>query len=613
MRWGKLVVFIILLGAIVVFNLFFKDALIERGFESALESIFKARSDVKGLSFKLLKARIHFDYLEIADRDEPFKNLLELGSTEVDLKLSELLKRKVVIENIQCHEIKWNTDRASSGRLESEKGEDQPEEGVKIKEEKPEGAVKSLLSASLVHFDAERLIEEQKSKLQSLNKINSINESLTQSTERWSETLEDLDKDLNKASEGISKIKRIDFSSVKNIDDAKRDYERIEKLLPLVKDLTNDADRINRDIQKDLNTLDREIKEVSELIDRDYDYLKTLIRIPEGGVKGSVSLLVHEYLEKKLGRIYSYALKAKHYASRMREDSKEKKRSPRRRAGYDVPFPTTVYPKFLLENLEFSLGGKQDSLYFEANARDITSNPDLWDKPATYRLNLLDHGKELLARGFIDLRKNSEDTVGLELEANNYQFKIDEGLDLLKAESMRGVFSFKTDFIIDNRDETRGSAVIKVDQFEIEAHSEDDLIARIVYDTLQSTPNIFLSVYYKVSQPGNKLTLNIESNLDDEISKQIKSKMDDLMRQYEKKLKEELNKRLSPELKKNAELYSAFKQVERLAAGDKSQAAGFNREIEAKKEEYNSAVKKMTGDAQKKLKDAARKLKIPGI
>ena len=115
MRWVKLIVFIVLAGVLVGANLLFKDRLAERGLEAALESLFRARSEVDGLRLKLLGGKVAFRSLAVADEQEPMTNLFELGPTEADIDVVQLLSRKVVIESVACSDIRWGNPAGDLG------------------------------------------------------------------------------------------------------------------------------------------------------------------------------------------------------------------------------------------------------------------------------------------------------------------------------------------------------------------------------------------------------------------------------------------------------------------------------------------------------------------
>ena len=602
MKLGKLIVFLVLVSAIVVFNFLFKDKLIERGLEAGLQSVFQARAEVTDLTFQLLKARIRFLHLQVANKDAPMKNLFELGPTEVDLSLAELLKKKFVIENITCREIRWNTDRQSSGALETaEQAGKEPEKG--------EGKKKILLPdklSTLLNFKATQLIEEQKDKLKSFGKIDEVNASINESTDRWETTLRDMNKDFDTVSKGIAAVTKIDFGSLKSVGEVQEAYTQVEVLAPLVNRLHGDVDRVNSGIREDLKTINREIKGISGLIEQDSSYLKGLVRLPEGGLKGLMSSLVQNYLQQKLGRLYGVAMKAKIAALNMREKRKEKKKMTARGRGEDIPFPTTIYPKFLLKH--FGLSMSQDPYTVSADAWDISSNPDLWNKPAGFEVTYAEGPRKVLASGTVDSRSKAEQPLRLSLEASNFPFELNNP-DLLKMRYLRGTYQMDSTLVMDREDQTTGTVRIRILSLEMDAGGTQDLITRIVYDTLRASSDINLDVDFRVTQPGNTFSLSVRSNLDDAISRQLGKEAGTLVQQYQAQLIEELHLRLAPELEKNKTLLGSFKDVQSAGLQDKARLNGYTKQLAAKQEEFKQALLKLGGS--KTLQDAVKKLKLP--
>ena len=117
LRTGKVSLLVIVVAVILVFNFVFKNRLLEQALERGLEGVFSARAEVDDLDFRILSGRIFFAHLSVADREQPFRNLFELGATEVDLNTAELLKAKVVVTNLESLEIGWNTPRQTSGAV----------------------------------------------------------------------------------------------------------------------------------------------------------------------------------------------------------------------------------------------------------------------------------------------------------------------------------------------------------------------------------------------------------------------------------------------------------------------------------------------------------------
>jgi len=571
MRWAKLAIFAALLAGIILFNFLFKDRLLERGLESGLQAVFRARADVQGLRFELLKARVRLSHLEVADKDEPFRNLFELGRTEIDLDLAQLLRKKVVIENAACRDIRWDMPRKTSGALPAAKKTATPPAAPPSST----GVLQHTL-ANLLTFDPAAIVEREKARLQSLEKASALNSRITTSVEKAKASLRSLEASLAGAGEGVAAAQKTDFGGIKTLEAAQKEYQRLSELSPLVKGLEKDTAAFT------------------------------------GEVKGEAGTLVSRYLQQKLGKLYRLALMARQAALNLKGGGGQKSKPPLRRAGREVGFPTTVYPRFLLKSFTLSLGSRQAQSFLEASLRDLASDPELWGRPVSYRLERLDQGRSILAAGFLDARGEAEDAFGLELQAEGFPFQIKEGLEWARIGSLSGSYAAKADLTLSRAGETRGSLLATGREIRVEGAGREHLLSQVLLQTLQGASGLALEADYRISPEGN-FSARVRSSLDEEISRRLARKLGELGREYGQKLKEELQRRLAPELARNAELMAGLKGLGSLATGKEGQAAGYRKALDAKAREYSAAVKRLSSGAGDKLKEAAGKLKLPGF
>ena len=116
MNRGKTIIFLLILLAVTVFSLFFKDRLMTRAAERGLEAVFGAQADILGLRFQPLRGKIALDGLAVTDADAAERNLFELGRTVIDVNLNQLFRRRLVLEEVSCRGLRFGTERKSPGR-----------------------------------------------------------------------------------------------------------------------------------------------------------------------------------------------------------------------------------------------------------------------------------------------------------------------------------------------------------------------------------------------------------------------------------------------------------------------------------------------------------------
>jgi len=594
---GKLTILLLIIGLIVIFNLFIRDKLLERALEKSLQNIFQARAEIDHLNFALFKGQIAFQHLQVADKDRPFKNLFELGRTGISLDTLQLLKLKIIARNVECQEIRWNTDRKISGVLELS------EKGAPGGEQEPGAAADSEKKAipALPLIDISTLLDEQIDNLQSTTEIAEIKSQLAELNEKWPRRLKDSEEDLKKLSasvKSISEIKVNSLNSIKDIQKIKTDITQVEQALKSVKAETT---AVNRLLSSDVSSIDKRIDRISASIDSDLAYLESFIDLSSGNLKSILSSIAAGYLQENLGRYYSYGIKAVSYAASLSDRRKNKVKEPSvNRSGQDIPFPTTQYPKFLLQNMTFSVGSSQSARFLAASLQNLTSNPDLINKPLTFSLKQKEEERQLLIDGEIDSRSNRRHDFSLIIAAVDYPLKIREGLELLDITSLEGFYTFSTDFTLERDGAGRGQGVLEVSRVRLDTPDNRNIIATAVYDAVTSAQMITFKLNYEISR-DKELHLKITSNIDELIMTEISRKQNELSTHYRDRLKAELSERVEMELAKNQTLYSALQGLQQSSNGNLLEVKSYEQGVAAKKKEIDKRINELQSQIEKQL------------
>ena len=116
-RWSGLIAFVVIVGLIAVFNIFFLDGIVERTVEKQASLAVGARVDIGDLDLSLLGLSVNIEELEVANPDQPMRNTVEVGRLSFDLTALPLLKKKFVIRHMAVTGLAWNTPRRTSGAL----------------------------------------------------------------------------------------------------------------------------------------------------------------------------------------------------------------------------------------------------------------------------------------------------------------------------------------------------------------------------------------------------------------------------------------------------------------------------------------------------------------
>ena len=612
----KLGLVVAILAIVVLFNVLFKNMLVKWGIEAGLQSIFNAKAEVDNVDLDLIGLSLSFDRLQIADENSPMKNLVDLGKTRVAMNSEQILMGKIVVKDVECQNIRWSTDRATWGGIRPMGSQATSSGGTNAsakKESKPLFDMKNV--------DVNKVIAENKTNLKSLSQISNANVQIVAMTNKWTSTVETGKKNVADAKKNMEEVRKLDIGSIKTPEQAKAAYDVLNRAYPSVNNLINDVNKVSKDIASDKAAVDKQVGGVNGMIDKDYQFLMSSLSLPKGGVNGIASSIIDGILKDKLGKIYTYAMMAKSYSAKFqggdkKTDKNKKKKTPdanlTKRQGYNVPFPTTVYPAFLLQNISSSVGEKNKGTYFDGYVKDVASDADLWGKPITFHIGQNQDGKDLIVNGYSDNRTNAATSLGVDIQVNNYPFEMKEGLGMLNANWVKGNLKFNTAFNLGKNDATSGKAVINLMNTEIDLINKDDLVGKVVKEAVKSVPAVTIEVNYQIA-PGGAVTMNAKSNIDGIIGKKLGAILGNMLKKYEKDIKDGLMKQLEPELKKNKTLSDAFNKVNEVSKGNLTDANSYKAELDKKKKEIddqvNSYGKKATEDLQKQINVP----KIPGF
>ncbi|KKK79966.1 hypothetical protein LCGC14_2828210, partial [marine sediment metagenome] len=368
-----------------------------------------------------------------------------------------------------------------------------------------------------------------------------------------------------------------------------------------LKSVKAEAAEVNRLLSSDVSSIDNRIDRIQVSIDSDLTYLESLIDLSSGNLKSILSSIAAGYLQENLGRYYSYGLKAMSYAASLSEARKNREKKPAvKRGGQDIPYPTTQYPKFLLQNMELSIGSSQSARFLATSLQNLTSNPELINKPLTFSLTQKEEKRQLLIEGEIDSRSNRRHDFSLIMTAVDYPLYVREGLELLNITSLKGFYTFRTDFTLDRDGTGHGQGVLEVSRVHLDTPDSRNIIAMAVYDAVTSAQVITFKLNYEISR-DNQMHLNITSNIDELIMAEISRKQNELNSHYRDRLKAELSERIEAELAKNQSLYSALKVLQQNSNGNLSEVESYEQVVAAKKKEMDKRINELQSQIEKQL------------
>jgi uncharacterized protein (TIGR03545 family) len=504
MNKGRRLFFFGVLLAVVAFNIFFKDQLLTRAAEKGLEALFGAQADIRGLRFQPLRGSITLAALAVTDADEPTRNLFELGGTGIEVNLNQLLRRRFVLEEAACRELRFGTERPRPGRVSAPRGgsEDSPRRA----------AAAPLREAGL--SSAAELVEKHYALLKSPGRLEALRRSLEGGRSAWDARRRGLEEEVAAAAAAAGELLALRADT---LEDPAAVADALQKLALAREKLAGAGAAVARagaDIARDRQQAEAALAAVSDSLAADRRTLLALWELPASETGGLSAFLLQRLLEPLLGGFSRHAVRAVEAAAALQgEKSRD---GALRRRGRELDFPLQRYPRFLLRRLTVSWQDADDLLQVELG--DISSDMELWGRPAWVSASRTGPGKTRSLAGTLDLRREAAQLLALTVTSSSERTRIAlEGWPPLV-----GRHELESALAVDRERRVTGSLRIRA-SVRAGTAGPADPAARVVMKALDSLDEVIIQGRFGAlpgnRQPAGGLHLEITSNLAEELAR----------------------------------------------------------------------------------------------
>ncbi len=610
MKFGKLIIFILILCGVVAGNALFKNRMVKHGIENALQQAFGAKAEVRGVRFDPIKGKLSFSHLEVANREYPMRNLFELGTSRLSLDTWQMLKGKVVIHTLESKNITWNTHRKTSGTL-KKKTKKIKSNGKSQVQTTSTTQKEGAKTDSGFEIDAQALISSELTNLKTLVLISNMSAELIEITNRWTSKIRDTKSKVKGLGANVQSLRSVNVARIDNIQKALELKQRIETTIQTIDGLKKKADTVVSDVQKDRQKVQGMPARLQKSVVTDYHYLKSKVHLPEGGAKGLAAGLARSYLEPKLGKMTQYVFLAVDLALKNSSKKKDKKNKPEikdTRRGSVVHFPTTQYPGFLIQNLKVSVKDPSSGLNISASLKNLSSDADLLGKPMVFSYTQSGKDLGLKITGSIDVRSNASSLLDSRIALNKMSFKLTEGLSLVQVKSVSGQAAVDFRFLLQSDGGLNGQVKVIAKNLKTQTLPATDIIGQIFADTLKTVPNASVDISYRLPAKGDA-KIKAESNLDDILAKKVGEMIQKLVVKAEKELRSELNKQLTPMLNRNKALREVYASLDGDATWSKNKVNKYKQQLDQKKKEVEDRINAIRHKAEAKVKQKTDEIK----
>ena len=630
-----LIVTIAFIAAIPICFSMFKNVIIKKAITVACENIFEAKTDIEKVDFKFLDSSLKIKKIEIANKNDYMKNLVDIGSITIDFDLGQLLRKRFVADELSVLDVNTGTERTTSGELPPAKEKKIKKQKAKAEKQASESKLGKALSDKKAvaansleknitglfnQFNPETLMQNYAAQLQTPAISKQVQEQIPQIVAKWQAKPAEVQKTVDELQKSVNEIMSFDYSAVQNnplkikefIESLDATYKNIDKV-------KNDANGVLNSFNADIAEADGLRKTVQNAVTHDMNFANSEInKIKSLNVSDGTKLISGMFENVAcdvLGKYYPYAQKGVNYllelkakqASKPKTEKvkKEKKKySVKRAPGRDIFYRQDKVPALWIKKMAGS------GPNFFAQATDIASNQDIINKPAKIDFNMDLWNLQHTAKLVVDFRTETKEPL---VRADYGLKNIPLNIPAEKFGEYPGVPSFDAKCAVD--------AIFKIfddEGFEITGKG---LLTDLKISTVPFEPEYASKIYSSVMGRINTvrasiasgftisdgLKMALDSDADVQVINSIKKEMEVQLAGIKENLKAELTKRINEASGGALGQFGSLDDIKSKLTGSVGQANGYEKQLTQKRSEAEKQLKGKAEETTKKATDSAKK------
>lgn len=611
----KAAILALILALTFAFNYFLKDCLIEQFAERYLQQVFKAQVDLQEPQVKLLSGRISFDRLIIADAEQPMRNLVEVGPSNLSIDTGQLLSRKLIIDEAAAREIRFHTPRSSSGALEpagtAESGGNEESQSAAI-------AQMGALGLEIGAEAGKSLIESYKASLESPALIESANRRYRESRQRWEERSASVGSTVESVQARTDKLLETDVSSIDSVSEAKSYLEQLQSLKKSVQSARGEAEAAYEEFQADTGYIRESRASIDTAIENDVNFLEEAVGSFTVDSLEVFAETAKPVLRERFGKIFDYGERISRTYRQLKSTSvnKQSRFEDSGRSGTVVRFPMRDYPKFLLEHFEVSTGAANSGTFSEFVVQDLTGDQETSGKPTTIAFSTAPDTRSLESDLVLDAREGSDYLLAGTTILTRFPVELPEGLSSIPVDSLTA--QSDTDLAVSIRPDLsgKGTAAVRLYDMKFTFSESDSELARAVRNILTGIESTDLNIYFEFSD-GNISAISVESELDTLLSDRIAGYAEQRAGEAAEQAEAALYEYLEDELAANETLSEDLRSTGDELLRDVQTAENLDQLIEKEQQKVEAEIRRIQDQVKDKagdaIKDLGGNLDLPGF
>ncbi len=367
-RWQGLIAFVVVVCSVTTLWLFFLDGFVKRMIEKAGTSLAGAEVDLAAADVKLFPLGITLNGLQVTNPEEPATNSLECARIALSLDSLNLLRRKVIVNEMAAEGVRFDTKRARPGRV--------PKPPEKKTEEKS-----SSLSLSFSMPDAKKILETEQ--LESPKLIETASADLSRGQDDWQKRMNEL-PDRAAIDAYKARIQKINQSKKSGIAGLAGELGEVRAL---TKDLEQELERLKKSrtaFSADLSSAQKLVADMQKAPMNDVRRLRDKYGISTAGLQNMSQALFGDSIGSwvRTSLLWYNRLQP---VFRSAVDKKGDKQvvKPLRGRGVNVRFKESrPLPDFLI--IRTAVSAELDAGMFAGTIRNITPEQQVLGSPLTF-------------------------------------------------------------------------------------------------------------------------------------------------------------------------------------------------------------------------------------
>ena len=522
MRWKFVIPFLAFILIIVAFVAFFLDGIVESIVEERASLLNKAKVEIADLDIRFLRPGVGIRGLAVANADNPWRNIVEVGDISISVSVLPLFSKRVVIEEMVMEGLQLNTKRKTSGelprrlkkRLKAEEKQKKPAEVPCVKLPNLEVFKKK--------FDIKDLVDINR--LESVKRAKQLSEEVSQWKSKWESELKNLDvkakvdEIITKVQGSLESLQKTDIKGPADLLKLQSDLKNLREATDALKGLKKEIEAKKAAFKGQVATLEKSLKdEIRKLKEMD---LQAILK--DLGLEGITKVRLAEaflcpFLGKTLNFIWNHADKIRKFMPKRGKDEPVQTRI--RAKGRDVIFPVIKKgPDFLLREARLSM--EQEEWSLKGIIQGVTSDPISYGKPT--RVDVQGTRPQLALNANLDhTGKTPVDTVSLDLAGHPLEgFKFSEN-PLSLSNIAKGFLNLKANLVLKgNSIDLNTRATVKNLVLNFSEEGKENLLVNMVKEAMKTVPSLSIGVAAQGTRENPQMS--ISSDIDQLFARQLR-------------------------------------------------------------------------------------------